>query len=98
MSMADPDSRKLRKGREKTLVLALVKQAYTKSQLADLFFDQRSTTVKLPKHPLVKRMKISYRRRFKIKVTYQRDASEVKKETYYASLFDFEDNPGSWKS
>ena len=96
--MADPDSRKLRKGREKTLVLALVKKSYTKSQLADLFFDRRSTTVKIPKHPLVKRMKISYKRSFKIKVTYQPEASEVRRETYYASLFDFEDNPGSWKS
>ena len=95
--MADRDSRKLRKGRERTLILTLIKQLYTKSQLADLFFDQTRVKLRVPKHPLVKRIKISYKQSFKIKVKYQPEASEVEKETYYASLFDFESSPGSWK-
>ena len=79
------------------MILTLIKQLYTKSQLADLFFDQTRVKLRVPKHPLVKRIKISYKQSFKIKVKYQPEASEVEKETYYASLFDFESSPGPWK-
>ena len=79
------------------MILTLIKQLYTKSQLADLFFDQTRVKLRVPRHPLVKRIKISYKQSFKIKVKYQPEASEVEKETYYASLFDFESSPGPWK-